>query len=90
MRFKIYKYKVVTSTNDIAINLIKKKRKSSGCIYAETQTKGRGTHGKKWISKKGNLFSSIFFPLEKKFPPFYHFSIINSIIIIDIVLFFSI
>ena len=85
MKFKIYKYKVVTSTNDIAINLIKKKRKSSGCIYAETQTKGRGTHGKKWISKKGNLFSSIFFPLEKKFPPFYHFSIINSIIIANVI-----
>ena len=66
MKFKIIKLSRVTSTNDVAINLIKNKKKETGFIYAENQTKGRGTYGKKWISKKGNLFSSVFFPLKKK------------------------
>jgi len=56
MKFEIFKFENVTSTNDIAINLIKKEQKETGCVYAETQTKGRGTHGKEWISDKGNLF----------------------------------
>ena len=55
MKLKIYKFSKVTSTNDMAIKLIKKKRKQSGCIYAAEQTKGRGSKGRKWISKKGNL-----------------------------------
>ena len=59
MRFKIYNYKVIKSTNDIAMKLIKK-NKNSGCVLAKNQTKGRGTRGKKWISKEGNLFTSIF------------------------------
>ena len=45
MKFEIFKFNSVTSTNDIAISLIKEKKKESACIYAEVQTKGRGTHG---------------------------------------------
>ena len=85
MKFEIFKLKNVTSTNDVAINLIRKKNKKKGCVYAEKQTKGRGTHGKKWISSKGNLFGSIFFPLEKKFPPTNEFSLINPIIISNVI-----
>ena len=85
MKFKIYKFRTVTSTNDIAINFIKRKKRQKGCIYARSQTKGRGTHGRKWISNKGNLFSSIFFPLKENFPPFNEFSIINPIIISGII-----
>jgi len=81
MKFKIFKFKNVTSTNDVAINLIRKKKSERGFVYAETQTKGRGSHGKKWISKKGNLFSSIFFPLKKNYPDFKEFSIINPVIV---------
>jgi len=65
MSIKIYKYKEVNSTNDIAIKLIKKNNVKSGIIIAEKQKKGRGQRGKKWISYKGNLFASIFFSLEK-------------------------
>ena len=81
MRFEIFKYKSVTSTNDVAINLIKREKKEIGCVYAEEQTKGRGTRGREWISDKGNLFSSIFFPLKDNYPSFNEFSIINPIII---------
>ena len=34
--------------------LIKKKNYHNGFILATSQKKGRGRHGKKWISKKGN------------------------------------
>ena len=66
MKFEIYKFEEVTSTNDVAISLIKKEKKQTGCVYAETQTEGRGSGGKKWISKKGNLFISLFFVLREK------------------------
>ena len=85
MKFKIFKFESVTSTNDVAINLIKKEQKEFGCVYAGNQTKGRGTHGRKWISIKGNFFVSIFFPLKNNYPPFNEFSIINPIIISGVI-----
>ena len=84
MKFEIFKYEKVRSTNDIAMNLIKDEKKSSGYVYAKTQTKGRGTHGKNWISTEGNLFGSIFFPLKKNYPKFNEFFIINPIIISNV------
>ena len=84
MKFEIFKFKNVTSTNDVAHKLIKES-KEIGCVYADIQTKGRGTHGRKWISEGGNLFSSIFFPLKDYFPPFNEFSIINPVIISGVI-----
>ena len=81
MRFEIFRFPSVSSTNDVAISLIKKEKKILGCVYAETQTKGRGTHGKKWISNKGNLFISIFFHLKENYPPFNEFSVISPLIV---------
>jgi len=85
MKFEIFKFKSVTSTNDIAINLIKEQQKEAGWVYADTQTKGRGTYGKEWVSDKGNLFGSIFFPLKNNYPSFNEFSTINPIIISDVI-----
>ena len=85
MKFKIYKFGRVTSTNDMAINLIKEEKKESGCVCADSQTKGRGTHGRKWISDKGNFFASIFFPLKNNYPPFNEFSTINPILISGVI-----
>ena len=85
MQFEILKFKSVTSTNDVAINLIKGKKKETGCIYAGTQTKGRGTQGKKWVSEMGNLFGSIFFPLKNNYPSFSEFSMINPVIISEVI-----
>jgi len=81
MRFEIFRFPSVSSTNDVAISLIKKEKKNLGCVYAETQTKGRGTHGKKWISNRGNLFISIFFHLKENYPPFNEFSVISPLIV---------
>ena len=65
MKLKKFKFKIVNSTNDIAIRLIKKTNNKFGIIVADKQKKGRGQHGNKWISYKGNLFVSIFFSLDK-------------------------
>ena len=65
MIIKKFVYKKVNSTNDVAINLIKKKNIKLGLVISENQKKGRGQRGKKWLSYKGNFFVSIFFSLEK-------------------------
>jgi BirA family biotin operon repressor/biotin-[acetyl-CoA-carboxylase] ligase len=85
MQFKIFNFKSVTSTNDIAIQLIRKKKNRYGFIFSKNQSKGRGTHGKKWVSESGNLYVSIFFPLRKIYPPYSEFSIINPVIIYNII-----
>ena len=85
MKFEIFNFTSVSSTNDVAISLIEKEKKNSGCVYAEMQTKGRGTHGKNWISIKGNLFISIFFHLKENYPPFNEFSVINPLIVSEVI-----
>ena len=85
MKLKIFKYKNVTSTNDIAMKLIKSENVKSGCVLTKLQTKGRGNYGRKWISLRGNLFVSIFFQLKKNYPPFDEFKIINPLIISNVI-----
>jgi len=65
MKLKKFNFKTVNSTNDLAIQIIKKTNNKSGIIIAEKQKKGRGQYGKKWTSFKGNLFVSIFFQIDK-------------------------
>tara|TARA_Y100000590_G_scaffold416456_1_gene515191 strand:+ start:142 stop:651 length:510 start_codon:yes stop_codon:yes gene_type:complete len=65
MRFKKFKFKSVNSTNDVAIKLIKKGN-DKGIIISDYQKKGKGRYGNKWISLKGNLFTSIFYEIKKK------------------------
>ena len=65
MKYKIFNFKKVNSTNDIAIKKVKKGF-TRGLVQAEFQKKGRGQRGKKWISYKGNLFITIFFKINKK------------------------
>ena len=65
MKFKIFRFKKVNSTNNTAIRIIKKTNYDYGMIISEMQKNGRGQYGKKWISYKGNLFISFFYSLEK-------------------------
>ena len=60
MKIKLLKFKSVKSTNDTALRFIKSKHTKPTIITSLEQTKGRGTMGKKWISKKGNLFLLFF------------------------------
>ena len=81
MKIKLFKFQSVKSTNDTALRLIKSKYSKPSIITSLKQTKGRGTMGKKWISKKGNLFFTIFFKLEQKKINFKHFAILNAYLI---------
>jgi len=64
MKFKIFRFKRIKSTNDTAIKIIKNSNIKFGMIISLTQYGGRGQYGKKWISYKDNLFVSFFYSLE--------------------------
>ena len=64
MNLKVFHLKVVNSTNNFAIRKIKQ-GKIMGIVISDSQKKGRGRHGNKWISQSGNLFMSIFYRLNK-------------------------
>ena len=81
MRLKVVKYKITKSTNDVAIKLIKKNLQQPTLIKANKQTKGRGTMGKKWISKNGNLFLSIFFEFNPKLLNFKQYAVLNAFVL---------
>ena len=65
MNLKTYSYKKVNSTNEVAIRKIRNGI-SRGIIISDQQIKGKGRFGRKWISNKGNLFTTIFYPINKK------------------------
>jgi BirA family biotin operon repressor/biotin-[acetyl-CoA-carboxylase] ligase len=82
----IYREKV-SSTNDLAFELLKERRVSEGTVvYAGEQDKGRGQRGNTWLSEPGkNLTMSIilkphFLPADKQF----YISRIISLAIIDL------
>ena len=85
MKIKIIKFKIVKSTNEIAIKLIKKNTKLPALITTNLQTKGKGTMGKKWVSIKGNLFFSIIFKINPDRVNFKQFAILNALIIKKII-----
>ena len=64
MKFKIFRFKKVKSTNNSAIRIIKNSNTDYGMIIANKQESGRGQYGKKWISYNGNLFVSFFYKLD--------------------------
>ena len=64
MKFKIFRFKNVNSTNNSAIRIIKNSNTNYGMIIANEQKRGKGQYGKKWISYNGNLFVSFFYRLD--------------------------
>ena len=50
MKLKIFSYKNVKSTNNVALRLLKSGH-MSGAIISDVQSKGKGQHGKRWVSK---------------------------------------
>ena len=81
MKLRLIKFSNVKSTNDEAIKKIRSKKVHAGIVYSYSQTKGRGTMGKKWISFNGNFFITIFFELKKNMPNFKEFSVLNPLIL---------
>ena len=64
MKFRIFRFKKVKSTNNSAIRIIKNSNSDYGMIIANKQENGRGQYGKKWISYNGNLFVSFFYKYD--------------------------
>ena len=85
MKIIVKKFEKVKSTNDVALNLIKKNISEPTLIISKKQTNGRGRVGKKWISEKGNLFMTLFFKLDEKKINFKQFSILNPFLIKKII-----
>lgn len=57
---EIISYKKAGSTNDIAYSLAEKGLKEGTVIIAEEQDKGKGRHGRHWISpSKGGIYMSV-------------------------------
>ena len=81
MKIKSLKFKSVNSTNNIALDLIKKNKFKPTLISAEQQIKGMGTMGKKWVSKKGNLYLTIYFEIDQKKINFKHYAVLNAYLI---------
>ena len=66
MKIKKFEYKIVNSTNNTALRLIKRTNCQFGMVTAISQKLGKGQYGKKWISYKGNLFVSFFLKIQNK------------------------
>ena len=64
MKFKIFRFNKVKSTNDSAIRIIKNSNIDYGMVIANEQKNGRGQYGKKWISYNGNIFISFFYKID--------------------------
>ena len=77
MKFKIFKFNKVKSTNDTAIRIIKNSNFNKGMVISESQKNGRGQYGKKWISYKGNLFVSFFYKIENLDITFRQLTVLN-------------
>ncbi len=59
MGFKLVKFDVVGSTNDVARELASEGWPEWTVVMAEEQTKGRGRFGRRWASPPGGLWFSI-------------------------------
>ena len=81
MKFKIFRFKNIGSTNDTAIRIIKNSNIDYGMVIADTQKRGRGQYGKKWISYKGNLFISFFYRLDHLTISLKKITIINCLLV---------
>tara|TARA_A100001015_G_scaffold308466_1_gene406144 strand:+ start:644 stop:1174 length:531 start_codon:yes stop_codon:yes gene_type:complete len=81
MKFKVFRFKKVESTNNSAIRIIKNTNTDYGMIIANKQTSGRGQYGKKWISYNGNLFVSFFYKFDHLTVSLKQITKINSLLV---------
>ena len=81
MKFKVFKFNKVKSTNNTAIRIIKTSGFNYGMVVSKTQSNGKGQYGKKWISYKGNLFASFFFKIDNLSINLKKFTILNCLLV---------
>ena len=85
MKFKVFRFKKVESTNNSAIRIIKNSNVNYGMIISNEQKKGRGQYGKKWISYNGNLFVSFFFRLNNLNSSLKQITKINCLLVMKLI-----
>lgn len=56
----------VVSTNIVALDIANSGEKGPIWVTAQEQTGGRGSRGRGWVSKRGNLYSSLMFESDCK------------------------
>lgn len=66
LRWKISKFSEVSSTQDLAKEYVRREMLLNSVFVAETQTEGRGRHGRIWHSSKGGLYMTVILKLEGK------------------------
>ena len=81
MKFKVFRFKKVKSTNNTAIRIIKNSKLENGMIISELQSDGRGQYGRRWISEKGNLFVSLFYIQNNLYLTLKQLTKINSFLV---------
>ena len=81
MKFKIFRFKKVKSTNNTAIRIIRSSKLERGMIISELQSDGRGQYGRRWISEKGNLFVSLFYIQNNLYLTLKQLTKINSFLV---------
>ena len=81
MKFRIFRFKKVGSTNNSAVRIIKNSNINYGMIIANEQKNGRGQYGKKWISYNGNLFVSFFYKFDHLTVSLKQITKVNSLLV---------
>ena len=81
MKFKVFRFKKVKSTNNTAIRIIRNSKLENGMIISELQSDGRGQYGRRWISEKGNLFVSLFYIRNNLYLTLKQLTKINSFLV---------
>ena len=64
-KWKIEYFEEINSTQKYLIEKVKKEDINYYCVWSELQTDGIGTHQRKWIGEKGNLFFSFCIDLKE-------------------------
>ena len=85
MKLKQFNFKKVKSTNLTAIRIINSSKNEFGMVISETQSKGKGQYGRKWISYKGNIFLSFFYKLENINLPLRSLTKKNCLLVKDVI-----
>lgn len=64
VHWHIHSFETLPSTQDIAKQYLNEGRPLPLVVQADMQTSGRGRSGNAWVSRKGNLLSSLVIPLK--------------------------
>ncbi|HHU03181.1 MAG TPA: biotin--[acetyl-CoA-carboxylase] ligase [Christensenellaceae bacterium] len=65
--YPVYGYSIVDSTNKIALDMAKSGVVHGSLIVADSQTSGRGRHGRSFFSPKGGIYMSIVLDMNPQF-----------------------